>query len=103
LQTISANLPIRKVHATRGKQLRAEPVVSLFEQGRVHHVGVLAELEEQCCTWVPGVGRSPDHLDALVYAITDLAEGRRRRRMIAYPRTVLTSPVKDSKNDPMIA
>lgn len=82
LQTVAANLPTRKVRATRGKQLRAEPVVSLYEQGRVHHVGVLAELEEQATTWIPGVSRSPDRVDALVYALTDLAEGRRKARSV---------------------
>ena len=80
LRAINANLPVRTVHASRSKQLRAEPVVALYEQGRVHHVGVLPELEEQACTWVPGVGKSPDRLDALVYALTDLAASRRHRK-----------------------
>jgi phage terminase large subunit-like protein len=70
------------MHASRGKQLRAEPVVSLYEQGRVHHVGVHAELEEQMTTWVPGIGRSPDRVDALVYALTELSGGKRKARMI---------------------
>ena len=88
LRAINANLPVRTVHASRSKQLRAEPVVALYEQGRVHHVGVLPELEEQCCTWVPGVGRSPDRIDALVYALTDLAASRvrRKRRMTVVSR-----------------
>jgi phage terminase large subunit-like protein len=89
LRAINANLPVRTVHAHRSKQLRAEPVVALYEQGRVHHVGVLPELEEQCCTWVPGVGRSPDRVDSLVYASTDLAESRarRKRRMTTLSRS----------------
>jgi phage terminase large subunit-like protein len=66
LRVAGANLPIHKIHASRGKALRAEPVVALYEQGRVHHVGVHAELEEQLTTWVPDIGRSPDRLDALV-------------------------------------
>lgn len=74
LRQVAPNLPVRTVHAHQGKQLRAEPVSALYEQGRVHHVGVHAELEEQLTTWVPGVARSPDRLDALVYALTELAE-----------------------------
>jgi phage terminase large subunit-like protein len=80
LRNVAPNLAVRTVHAFRSKQLRAEPVVALFEQGRVHVVGFLAQLEEQCTTWLPGVGRSPDRVDALVYALSDLAESRPRRK-----------------------
>ncbi len=59
------------VHASRGKQTRAEPIAALYEQGRVHHVGMLPELEDQMCTWLPGM-KSPDRMDALVWALTDL-------------------------------
>ena len=89
LSSISANLPVQKVRATRGKQVRAEPIVSLYEQGRVHHVGVLAELEEQATTWVPSIGRSPDRVDALVWALTALSEGRRRFRIVRTSSTTL--------------
>lgn len=68
-------VPIRQVRAFRGKWLRAEPVASLYEQGRVHHVGVLAELEDQMIQLTPenlARGKSPDNLDACVYALTDL-------------------------------
>lgn len=67
----SRSAAVRQVRATRGKVVRAEPVAALYEQGRVHHVGVWAELEDQLCTWVPGEV-SPDRLDALVWAVTDL-------------------------------
>lgn len=60
------------VRASRGKAVRAEPVAALYERGMVHHVGQFAELEDQLCTWVPGEGPSPDRLDALVWALTDL-------------------------------
>jgi len=63
--------PIRLVRATRGKRVRAEPVAALYERGLVHHVGSLAKLEDQMCDWVPG-GKSPDRLDALVWALTEL-------------------------------
>jgi len=63
------------VRATRGKALRAEPVVALYEQGRVHHVGNLPELEEQLCEWSPeDYAKSPDRLDALVWLVTVLLE-----------------------------
>lgn len=69
----SAGLPVRTVHAKRGKATRAEPVAVLYEQGRVSHVGSLARLEDQLTTWDPGAsGASPDRLDALVYAVTEL-------------------------------
>lgn len=75
LHQVEPGLPVRKVHARRGKWLRAEPVAALYEQGRVHHVGALSALEDEMCAFgldgLPG-GRSPDRLDALVWALTDL-------------------------------
>ena len=69
----SSALPVRTVHASRGKATRAEPVAVLYEQGRVSHVGALARLEDQLTTWDPAASRgSPDRLDALVYALTEL-------------------------------
>jgi phage terminase large subunit-like protein len=62
----------KKVHASRGKLTRAEPVAALYEQGKVHHVGVFPELEEQMTTWVPMAMDSPDRMDALVWAVTEL-------------------------------
>jgi hypothetical protein len=53
--------------------VRAEPVSLLYSQGRVHHVGVMSELEAQMARWVPGEGTSPDRVDALVWGCTDLA------------------------------
>jgi phage terminase large subunit-like protein len=84
LRTIDPSVPVRTVHASRGKRMRAEPVAALYEQGRVHHVGGLAELEDQMTTWTPDSAGSPDRLDALVWAITDLAieSPKRRRRSI---------------------
>lgn len=72
LRTQDDRVPVTLVHASRGKQTRAEPVAALYEQQKVHHVGVFAELEEQLCEWVPGTGRSPDRLDALVWALSFL-------------------------------
>jgi len=71
LKAAQANLPIRSVHAHEGKRLRAEPIALLYEQGRVHHVGAFPHLEDECCCWVQGAD-SPDRLDALVWALTEL-------------------------------
>jgi phage terminase large subunit-like protein len=74
LRTVAPNIPFRAVHATRRKLVRAEPVAALYEQNRVHHVGSeFSQLEDQLCSWVPNAGmKSPDRMDWLVWAITDL-------------------------------
>jgi phage terminase large subunit-like protein len=73
LEGIDPSVATRSVHASRGKQARAEPVGARYEQGRVHHVGVFERLEDQLCNYVPAfVKESPDRLDALVWAVTDL-------------------------------
>ena len=78
LRTVDADVPYKAVHASRGKQARAEPIATLYEQGRVHHVGVFDDLEDQLCNWEPSSGQaSPDRLDALVWAITELKLGRK--------------------------
>lgn len=64
---------VEPVLSRRGKQIRADPVEAQYEKGRVHHVGVLVDLENQLTSWVPG-SPSPDRLDALVHGITDLAK-----------------------------
>lgn len=69
----SAELSYRAVHASRGKQARAEPIAALFEQNRVHHVGMFPELEDQMSNWEPLSGAaSPDRVDALVWGIHEL-------------------------------
>ncbi len=75
LANIDPGVPVRAVHANRGKYLRAEPVSALYEQGRVRHVGNLSELEDEMCDFgVNGLsdGSSPDRLDAMVWAVTHL-------------------------------
>jgi len=64
---------VKQVHASRGKKVRAEPIAALYEQGRVAHVPGLAELEAQLTEWVPGIGPSPDRVDALVWAMSSLS------------------------------
>ena len=74
------NVPVHEVRATRGKWLRAEPVAQLYEQGRVKHAGTFPALEDEMCDFgLDGLssGRSPDRLDALVWAVTALSFGAR--------------------------
>lgn len=70
-RTVRKNISFSPVRATRGKLIRAEPVSSLYQQGQIHHVGTFPDLEDQLCNWVPG-DKSPDRLDALVWAFTAL-------------------------------
>lgn len=73
IHAINSAIPIIEVRAKVGKALRAEPVLLRYDQGRVHHLGWLGELEAQMTSWVPGeTKKSPDRVDALVYAITAL-------------------------------
>jgi phage terminase large subunit-like protein len=73
LEAEDNTVPIRLVHASRGKMARAEPISALYEKGRVRHVKGLDELEVQMRTWEPlGSVGSPDRLDACVWALTDL-------------------------------
>lgn len=73
IHQVERNLPVKLVHATRGKAVRAEPVSAVYEQGRGHHVGTFALLEDELCQWEPG-DASPNRLDALVWAATHLLE-----------------------------
>lgn len=69
----SDSISYKAVHASRGKQTRAEPIAALDEQGRVHHFGGFPEMEDQMCTWEPmSAQRSPDRMDARVWALTEL-------------------------------
>ena len=73
IRNVDPSVNVRKVHASISKRSRAEPVAALYEQGRVHHVGMFAELEDQMVTWTPyDRGGSPDRIDALVWGIGQL-------------------------------
>lgn len=85
IRTVDQRVSLKKVHATRGKTTRAEPIVALYEQGKIHHVGCLSKLEEQMCNWVPGMD-SPDRMDALVWAFTELMLGQRGMPPVPKPR-----------------
>ncbi len=80
IREADAAVPVVSVRATRGKYLRAEPVAQLYEQGRVKHAGAFPALEDEMCDFgLDGLssGRSPDRLDALVWAVTALSFGAR--------------------------
>lgn len=87
IRSVDRNVPVKLVHASRGKHIRAEPISSLYEQNRIHHVGHFNKLEEQMCTFsidnIRGNGMgSPDRVDALVWGLSELFDkitSRRRR------------------------
>ena len=90
LRAADLALPLRLVHASRGKAARAEPVAALYEAGRVRHAGLFPALEDELCGLIAGgayqgPGRSPDRADALVWALTELMLKNRGR-----PRVLLT-------------
>ena len=75
LREVDPSVPLREVRATRGKYIRAEPVAALYEQGKAKHVGCFPLLEDEMCDFgFDGLssGRSPDRMDALVWAVTSL-------------------------------
>ena len=82
LRQTAPDIPFKAVRATRGKFLRAEPVAALYEQNRVFHAGYFPELEDQMLNYRPGAAKSPDRLDALVWALSYLAEKNHLPRMI---------------------
>jgi phage terminase large subunit-like protein len=80
IREVDPSVPVTAVRATRGKWLRAEPVATLYAQGRVKHAGSFPALEDEMCNFSPAglsSGRSPDRLDALVWAVTSLTHGAR--------------------------
>lgn len=87
LRAAELSLPLKLVHASRGKAARAEPVAALYEAGRVRHAGMFAKLEDQMCGLMAGggyegPGRSPDRADALVWALSELMLARKGRPRI---------------------
>lgn len=74
IRNVDRSVAYKKVTASRGKVLRAEPIAALYEQGKAHHVGAFPYLEDQMCQWEQGQA-SPDRLDALVWSLTELTIG----------------------------
>jgi phage terminase large subunit-like protein len=99
--SIDPTIKVMEVHSKYGKQLRAEPIVLAYEQGRVHHVGYLQDLESQMYSWIPeSSSKSPDRVDALVHAMTALlikpppgfSGGKLRAKSLADRKMGVTSP-----------
>lgn len=91
LRQVDPMVPVVRVHASKSKSARAEPVAALYEQGRVTHYGVFNALEDEMCQMTrlgyQGSG-SPDRLDALVWALTDLVISRAAEWRVPRIRTV---------------
>ena len=83
IKQVDPSVPVTRVHASRGKATRAEPVAAISEQGRDHHVGSFPALEDELCLWTPG-DASPNRLDAKVWAITALMGGVDPSKVIDY-------------------
>ena len=74
IRNYDRQIKYKSVRASRGKAVRAEPVADLYRRGFVHHVGEFIELEDMMCTWTPESGESPDNMDAMVWALTELSQ-----------------------------
>tara|TARA_Y100001960_G_scaffold123274_1_gene131455 strand:+ start:3050 stop:4306 length:1257 start_codon:yes stop_codon:yes gene_type:complete len=72
LGTVDSTVPVKRITASRGKKLRAEPVAALYEQGKISHIGVLPELEDQMRSFTGVDGYADDRVDALVHSLTEL-------------------------------
>ncbi len=79
IHSVDPDVPVKLIHASRGKHTRAEPIAARYESGRCHHVGKFEALEDEMCLWVPG-DTSPNRMDALVWAMTELALKKRARK-----------------------
>ena len=91
LRVIDAGVAYKAVHASRGKLARAEPVAALYEQGRVHHLGAFPALEDQMCAFTGGplsYSGSPDRVDALVWALSELMLGPAEPALLRYYRAL---------------
>jgi phage terminase large subunit-like protein len=88
IRTVDQHASYKAVHASRGKRIRAEPVAALYEQGKVHHVGPFAKLEDELTGWDPTLGgESPNRLDANVWALTELMLDEQAATYSGVPRT----------------
>jgi len=91
VHAVDPSCPVEKLTAKGTKQDRASPIATLYERGRIHHVGYWPLLEEQMVTWVPSDAKSPDRIDALVHALTEVL-----------PITILTSSAHSLANVPLL-
>src|SRR6266700_5421427 len=105
LRTVDANVSFMAVHASRGKVIRAEPVAALYEQKKIHHVGSFPVLEDQLCGFTSDfdrsrAGYSPDRLDALVWALSDLMVKLGQGAALCAPILVFSDPLAAFESTP---
>lgn len=104
IKSIDRTVPVKLVHASRGKVVRAEPISALYEQGRVHHVGRFDKLEDQMCQFsndMPRSEGSPDRVDALVWGLSEMFDkmtGRRRPNKVDKLQEEFQAKVKSRSN-----
>jgi phage terminase large subunit-like protein len=96
LRNVNHNFAYKAVRASRGKLTRAEPIAALYEQHRVHHVGAFGVLEDQMCDYVPMDSKSPDRMDALVWALTELSGDWEEEVIYEYDERHSISPDLDA-------
>lgn len=92
IKVADKTVAVKMVTASRGKAVRAEPVASLYEDGLVHHVGTMPELETEMTSWVPGDPDSPNRMDAAVWVLTELMLGAQPRRSFVPASSSYVSP-----------
>jgi phage terminase large subunit-like protein len=90
IRALDSHVSFKSVHASRGKVVRAEPIAALYEQRKVHHVGIFATLEDQMCAFTSDFDRgrngySPDRVDALVWALTELSGPQHTVSIFPFP------------------
>ena len=99
LRNVDHAFAYKAVHASRGKLTRAEPIAALYEQHRVHHVRTFGMLEDQMCDYVPMTSKSPDRMDALVWALTELTVDDEQELIYEYSDIRSISPDLDEFSD----
>ncbi len=92
IRAVDPNVSYKGVHASRGKIVRAEPISALYEQGKIRHVGAFPALEDQLSSYAPGTRKSPDRLDAMVWALSELFVGLSTSGVIDYYRQLAANP-----------
>lgn len=108
VRTVDQNVSFKAVHASRGKITRAEPIAALSEQRRIQLAGSFPELEDQLCTYAAGSSDSPDRLDAMVWAFTELMVEGREPGIIGYyaalneARARGDDPASKAKAEPIV-
>jgi phage terminase large subunit-like protein len=99
LRQVGHAFAYKPVHASRGKLVRAEPIAALYEQHRVHHLGTFGALEDQMCDYLPRSSKSPDRMDALVWALTELSSDPEQEVIYEYSEIQSISPDLDEFPD----